>query len=48
MSPESVLRHLGLDTQLHVETPAHVYELAQTWLTLRQAKDYVEGGVGRR
>lgn len=44
MSPESV----RLDTQLHVETPAHVYELAQTWLTLRQAKDYVEGGVGRR
>jgi len=44
VSPESV----RLDTQLHVETPAHVYELAQTWLTLRQAKDYVEGGVGRR
>jgi ribosomal protein L7/L12 len=57
-----VLKHLGLATELRVEVPARVHELAQTgqkvaaikllrqtnpWLSLREAKDYVEGSAGR-
>ena len=54
-----VLKHLGLDTELRVEVPARVHDLAQAgqkvaaikllretnpWLSLKEAKDYVEGG----
>lgn len=60
---DRILKHLGLDTQLQVEVPARVHELAQTgqkvaaikllrqtnpWLSLREAKDYVEGRPGRQ
>jgi len=52
-----ILKHLGLGTELSVEIPARVHELAHagrrfkplgscakaTMLSLKEAKDYVEG-----
>ncbi len=53
-----ILKHFGLGTELSVEIPARVHELAQAgqkvqairelrqsnpWLSLKEAKDYVEG-----
>jgi len=58
-----ILKQLGIDTKLSVETPARVQELAligrkveaikvlretNPWMGLKEAKDYVEGLIGRR
>jgi hypothetical protein len=58
-----ILKHLGIDTTLSVETPTRVQELASLgrkveaikvlretnpWMGLKEAKDYVEGLIGRR